>query len=1031
MPIQDSTLHEQWCQHRDADAIAELVRRHSAMVYSTCMRALRNASAAEEAAQECFIELFKLPTPIRPSVGGWLHTVAARRAADHLKMEIRRKTREADYAIQAPRITTPAWDDVSAHIDAAIANLVEDSRIPVVLRFLDGKSHPEIARELGLSVATVKRRVNQGVYQIREELRGKGIAVTAVALAAMLEEVPALPLPNAVVAELGKIGISGSAGWTGTTGVAALKSAATIGGILAVKKAAIAAAVIVIAGLVFVQQQYLRSTPSVPPPSSEKPAEPMAAPEPLQAAVVATPPEATLLATTGPSISGVVLDHEGNPIEGATVDMRRIVGDKADPRIYTESAADGSFAFRNVAPSKRVDVMAKKDGMVWMPDQNGMHELTEAGLSDVVVRLCPEATIEGRVVDLSGLPVTNKEVSAASDRNETFLTDSAGQFRMGGLEPGTHGLSVIPKKQYTAATVDAAVTLKPGEKRTGVKIVYWGDDYTVSGRVVNNKGEPLKDVMVQLIGVDGPNPREDYTDEEGKFRLVRIPEGRYSTYINDYVHGSSAWAHVTAGDEDLEFVLASREKVNITGHVVAAETGESITKFQIQVGGDEFGSFRSFESETGEFTWEARNGRITLIARAPGREMKYEDLDLTQGPPDKLVLRLESGEVARGVVVTSAGTPVPGAYLIFSPFPHHLVENATLDEQLKTDWMENHKVARSKEDGTFVIDSLTPKLRVVSAFHSKFGYGSIAVDRKDATRQELRIVVNTGGAIGGTITVGGSPVQYAQVTVVSQGAFDESLGASASDGQGAYRIDGVPEGTWTVAVRLPAGANKSPEGYFEGRRIERKIGVVNGKMTTFDLDFPASAASLEGTVYIEGEPAVRGTVLLDADGAESNQTGIDADGHYRFDEVPQGKVRLIAQASLESFAMRSAIQEVTLTADGTNTSDFQIARGVALQGTVRGLLPEERSILITVFEGALDRAQDDYRAREQALRGQAKAEPGGAYTIEGLTPGTYTLFVNASVLDETGMYISGRDAQVVIEVVGADGDVMELDPVME
>lgn len=1027
MPTPDTTLHERWCRHRDADALAELVRRHSSMVYSTCMRVLRNTSAAEEAAQECFIELFKVTSPIRPSVGGWLHLVAARRALDHLKMEGRRKNREADYAIHAPKSITPHWDDVSAHIDVAIANLDEETRLPVVLRFLDGKSHPEIARELGISVATVKRRVSQGVHRIREDLRGKGITVTAIALAAMLEEVPALPLPNAVVAELGKLGISGSTAWTGATGATALKSAATIGGLIAVKKVAVV--VIVIAGAILVQQRYFNAGPATPPLSPEAPAAPIAAPAPIQAAVTEAPPKAKLAADAGPSITGVVLDHEDKPVEGAAVNMRRIVGEKADPRVYTESAADGSFAFLNVAPSKRVDVMAKKDGMVWMPVQNGMHELTEAGLSELVVRLCPEAIVEGRVVDPSGRPVAEKEVSVASDGDETTLTDSAGRFRIGGLQPGTHGISVVPKKQYTPAAVDATVILKPGEYRAGVEIVYPGDNFTVSGRVVNDRGEPLKDVMVQLIGVDGPNPREDYTDEEGKFRLVRIPEGRYSVYINDYVHGST-WSQASAGEEDLEFVLAARERVDFTGRVVAAETGEPITKFQIQVDRDEFGSFRSFESETGEFTLEARKGRVTLIARAPGHEMKYEDLDLTQGPLEGLVIPLEIGKVARGIVVTGTGAPVPGAYLIFSPFPHHLIENSELPEQMKTDWMENNKVAQSNADGTFAIDSLTPKLRVITAFHPKFGYGSIAVDRKDATSQELRVVVKTGGAIEGTVTHGGIPVQYAQVTVVSKGAFDESLGAATSDKNGTYRIDGVPEGTWTIAARLPAGANKSG-GEFEGRLIEREGAVIDGKSTKFDVGFPASGASLEGTVYIEGEPAVRGTVQLDADGVESNKSGIDSDGRYRFDEVPEGKVRLVVQASLETYSMRSAIQEVTLTAGETNTADFQITGGVTLQGAVRGLLPEESRILITVFEATLDSANDDYQTRQQSLRGQGKAQSDGTYTIQGLTPGEYTVMVSALALDAQGNELSARTSEIYVDIVGADGDVIQLDPAME
>ncbi len=1050
MPTPDITLHEQWCRHRDADALAELVRRHSSMVYSTCMRVLRNASAAEEAAQECFIELFKVSSPIRPSVGGWLHTVAARRALDHLKMDLRRKTREADYAIHAPKSITPHWDDVSAHIDAAIANLDEETRLPVVLRFLDGKSHPEIARELGVSVATVKRRVSQGVHRIREDLRGKGIAVAATALAAMLEEVPALPLPNAVVAELGKLGISGSAAWNGTTGAAAVKSAATIGGLIAVKKIAVAAAVIAIAGLVFVQQQYFDATPPPPPPSPEIEAALILAPESIQAAVAVAPPEAMLATDAGPSISGVVLDHEDNPIEGATVEMRRIVGEKAEPRVYTDSAADGSFAFLNVTPSKRVDVMAKKDGLVWMPEQNGMHELTEAGLSGLEVRLCPEAIIEGRVVDLDGRPVPERDVTARLRHPRHNLeqvsarTDSAGRFLLSGLLPGAHGISVIPENQFCDAVVDAEVKVVPGEKRAGIEIVYAGDGLVVAGRVVDEAGTPLKEVFVQLTGVDGPNPREDYTDDEGRFRLVRIPEGSFSTYIQHSDYGTQQRVSATAGDENMEIVMTAVKRSGVNGRVVAAESGEPITKFDLQITEGSvtalhesgFGFFKSVENEKGEFSRkDVRGSRVTVIVRAPGREMRYEKVNLAGGASNDLVIELDPSAVARGSVITRSDSPVSGAYLLLSAFPHTAARYLTADDGLWMDWMERNKVARSKEDGTFEIDSLIPELSVITAYHPDHGFGSVGASKATVANESLRIVLSEGGSIAGKVTIGGLLVQGAGVSIASSGLFGEnSMGGAGTDENGVYKMKGVPAGTWTVALVVSTGKSPTPMDFLNGRRIYREgVVVADGQVTPLDFDVPADGVSIEGTVLLDGQPATKGHVLVFFDGAEpgSDQIGLDGEGRYRFDNLPEGPVRIVARGGLDELNQRSKTQSLTLEAAQTNEIDFELAGGVTLQGTVRGLRPEERHVMIRVLEGAVKKGEMDLFQEVRLVRAQAMAEPGGAYVIEGLDPGVYTLFIDASSLDETGAFISGSDSQAIIEVDGADGDVMQLDLAME
>lgn len=69
MAISDAVLFEKWIAARDADAFAEIVSRHSAMVYSTCRRVLGNLSDAEDVAQECFIELARAKKTIRPSPG--------------------------------------------------------------------------------------------------------------------------------------------------------------------------------------------------------------------------------------------------------------------------------------------------------------------------------------------------------------------------------------------------------------------------------------------------------------------------------------------------------------------------------------------------------------------------------------------------------------------------------------------------------------------------------------------------------------------------------------------------------------------------------------------------------------------------------------------------------------------------------------------------------------------------------------------------------------------------------------------------
>ena len=89
----DIALIQRWNDSRDPDAFAEIVHRYAGLVYGACLRVLRNASDAEDVAQECFMKMGKAPVHVNSSLGGWLYTMATRRAINQLRSETRRSER--------------------------------------------------------------------------------------------------------------------------------------------------------------------------------------------------------------------------------------------------------------------------------------------------------------------------------------------------------------------------------------------------------------------------------------------------------------------------------------------------------------------------------------------------------------------------------------------------------------------------------------------------------------------------------------------------------------------------------------------------------------------------------------------------------------------------------------------------------------------------------------------------------------------------------------------------------------------------
>ena len=79
MDIPDATLLQRWQRSSDSEAFATIVARHSAMVFTTCNRILRNTADAEDVTQECFMELGGVRKLVGNSLGGLLHTLATHR----------------------------------------------------------------------------------------------------------------------------------------------------------------------------------------------------------------------------------------------------------------------------------------------------------------------------------------------------------------------------------------------------------------------------------------------------------------------------------------------------------------------------------------------------------------------------------------------------------------------------------------------------------------------------------------------------------------------------------------------------------------------------------------------------------------------------------------------------------------------------------------------------------------------------------------------------------------------------------------
>jgi RNA polymerase sigma-70 factor (ECF subfamily) len=224
---------------------------------------------AADVAQETFLQLSKDAHKISGSLAGWLHRVATHRAIDHVRRDASRRRREVEYASTQVRQATD-WKDLSRYVDEGLNDLDVETREILVSHFLEGQTTRQIAEAREISQATISRRLDSGVTRLRSILRRRGVLVSAGLLSTMLGQNAVQAAPPALMAELGKMALVGSAGAAATTGVGASAAQAAASGVVAgVKAKAIAAAVVAVvgAGSVVTYQQATKA-PTAPAPQT-------------------------------------------------------------------------------------------------------------------------------------------------------------------------------------------------------------------------------------------------------------------------------------------------------------------------------------------------------------------------------------------------------------------------------------------------------------------------------------------------------------------------------------------------------------------------------------------------------------------------------------------------------------------------------------------------------------------------------------------------------------------------------------------
>ena len=181
-------------QAGDDTAVQDLADRYGSRIYQLALRHMKNREDAEEVAQDVLMKVYRKVGAFRgdAALSSWIYRITFNTAMSRLRRS--RLARAADHererALAADTASHPEarsarqpadWSRMPDEsllrlqmrdaVTAAIEELPEIYRFPVVLRDIQGLTTEEASSRLRLKDQTLKSRLHRGRLMLRERLR--------------------------------------------------------------------------------------------------------------------------------------------------------------------------------------------------------------------------------------------------------------------------------------------------------------------------------------------------------------------------------------------------------------------------------------------------------------------------------------------------------------------------------------------------------------------------------------------------------------------------------------------------------------------------------------------------------------------------------------------------------------------------------------------------------------------------------------------------------------------------------------------
>ena len=656
------------------------------------------------------------------------------------------------------------------------------------------------------------------------------------------------------------------------------------------------------------------------------------------------------------SVSGRVVDDEGNPVPGAIVIFRDASVTLAngtrsinDVLAKTTSGRDGSYSFDDFANPidsrgfSSSQLFCVSEGKIGFNYLIGRSLNSSKPMENIDIKMVDAVSAKGKVVDAAGDPVSGARVGIGylseplngiqnqipfDDRliNPESTTDEQGRFELPGLPAGFVAFLNLNHPEYATnfellRTTDdhpSFVTYRGNEKRDvrdNGATIQLEKGIELTGTVTDQDGDPISDVRVSTAW------RNCLTDASGRFSF-RAVESNVAPEVDLFVsHGFHRIFRVEQsklkdGSANLQFLPPGR----IKGKVINANSGLPIKDFRVRFDAEDGNSMvrEEVSDANGNFETDIESGKIELVLRsldssliikkAHGEGWEVVERNTQEDSESFGVLNVKSGETSeitiripvrgstRARVLGLDGQPVEGALVGYQSMDGGTVGFSETDA-----------------DGMAGIDRPVRPVEsrlLVAKFEDKGKVFFAELNTKDDPEFEVfELKLRPSITIAGKVTVDSQPLGDVAVFVNRPNGLRPSyvVGSARTNDRGEYSVQvsrGSSDGR-LPGYRVTVRSTKIPN-----ERISlavNKAKLVDGQPRA-DVDLIRGTGKISGVVVDSaGEPVANAWIevqdlmtrhperkeLQASQLFESTSTFTDENGKFEFKGLPEGYEAII------------------------------------------------------------------------------------------------------------------------------------------